>query len=513
MNKNEQLLQLREALALGGGAKGIAAQHSKGKLTARERLTLLFDADSFVEIDTFVKHRCNDFGMEKKELPGDGVVTGYGRIGGRMVYAFAQDFTVGGGALGEYHAEKIAKVQDFALQNGCPIVGLFDSGGARIQEGINALNGFGKIFYRNTISSGVVPQISAIMGPCAGGAVYSPAITDFIYMVDKTSNMFITGPDVIKSVTGENVTSEDLGGAKVHNRTSGNAHFIGADDADCIAQIRNLLSFLPSNNAEAAPVYGCADDLNRLCPELDTIVPENPNKAYDMYDVIRSIVDDGDILDVQSLYAQNIITCFARIAGQTVGIIANQPKVQAGCLDVNASDKAARFIRRCDAFNIPMLTLVDVPGFLPGTGQEYNGIIRHGAKMLYAYSEATVPKITVVTRKAYGGAYIGMCCKALGADLAFAWPSSEIAVMGAEGAANIIFKKEIAAAENPEQRRAERIEEYKNKFSGPYRAAEMGYIDDVILPSETRVRVINALEVCAGKRQSLPAKKHGNIPL
>ena len=513
MNKNEQLLQLREALALGGGAKGIASQHDKGKLTARERLTLLFDADSFVEIDTFVKHRCTDFGMEKKELPGDGVVTGYGRIGGRMVYAFAQDFTVGGGALGEMHAEKIVKVQDFALQNGCPIVGLFDSGGARIQEGINALNGFGKIFYRNTISSGVVPQISAIMGPCAGGAVYSPAITDFIYMVDKTSNMFITGPDVIKSVTGENVTSEDLGGAKVHNRTSGVAHFIGADDADCIAQIRNLLSYLPSNNAETAPVYGCTDDLNRLCPELDTIVPENPNKAYDMYDVIRSIVDDGEILDVQPIYAQNIITCFARVAGQTVGIIANQPKIQAGCLDVNASDKAARFIRRCDAFNIPMLTLVDVPGFLPGTGQEYNGIIRHGAKMLYAYSEATVPKITVVTRKAYGGAYIGMCCKALGADLAFAWPSSEIAVMGAEGAANIIFKKEIASAENPEQRRAERVEEYKNKFSGPYRAAEMGYVDDVILPSETRVRVINALEVCAGKRQSLPAKKHGNIPL
>ena len=513
MNKNEQLLQLREALAQGGGEKGIASQHSKGKLTARERLTLLFDQDSFVEIDTFVKHRCTDFGMEKKELPGDGVVTGYGRIGGRMVYAFAQDFTVGGGALGEYHAEKIVKVQDFALRNGCPIVGLFDSGGARIQEGINALNGFGKIFYRNTISSGVVPQISAIMGPCAGGAVYSPAITDFIYMVDKTSNMFITGPDVIKSVTGENVTTEDLGGAKVHNRTSGVAHFIGADDADCIAQIRNLLSYLPSNNAEEAPVYGCTDDLNRLCPELDTIVPENPNKAYDMYDVIRSIVDDGEILDVQPMYAQNIITCFARIAGQSVGIIANQPKIQAGCLDVNASDKAARFIRRCDAFNIPMLTLVDVPGFLPGTGQEYSGIIRHGAKMLYAYSEATVPKVTVVTRKAYGGAYIGMCCKALGADLAFAWPSSEIAVMGAEGAANIIFKKEIASAENPEQRRAERVEEYRNKFSGPYRAAEMGYVDDVILPSETRVRVINAFEVCAGKRETLPAKKHGNIPL
>ncbi|MBQ4370400.1 MAG: methylmalonyl-CoA carboxyltransferase, partial [Oscillospiraceae bacterium] len=443
MNKNEQLQQLRDKIALGGGEKSIASQHAKGKLTARERLTLLFDADSFVEIDTFVQHRCTDFGMEKKVAPGDGVVTGYGRIGGRMVYAFAQDFTVIGGSLGEYHAEKIAKVQDYALKNGCPIVGLWDSGGARIQEGINSLYGFGKIFYRNTISSGVIPQISAIMGPCAGGAVYSPAITDFIYMVDKTSNMFITGPDVIKSVTGEIVTQEDLGGAVAHNTKSGVAHFVAADDRDCIAQIRNLLSYLPSNNAESAPAYAPSDDLNRLCPELDTIVPDNPNKAYDMYTVIRSIVDNGEILDVQALYAKNMITCFGRIGGQTVGIIANQPKVLAGCLDVDASDKAARFIRRCDAFNIPMLTIVDVPGFLPGTGQEHSGIIRHGAKMLYAYSEATVPKITVVTRKAYGGAYIGMCCRALGADLAFAWPSSEIAVMGAAGACNIIFKKEI----------------------------------------------------------------------
>ncbi len=513
MNKNEQLQQLRETLALGGGPKKIDSQHEKGKLTARERLTLLFDADSFVEIDAFVKHRCTDFGMDKTDAPGDGVVTGYGRVAGRMVYAFAQDFTVVGGSLGEYHAEKIVKVQDYALQNGCPIVGLFDSGGARIQEGVNALYGFGKIFYRNTISSGVIPQISAIMGPCAGGAVYSPAITDFICMVDKTSHMFITGPDVIKSVTGENVTFDELGGAKVHNSTSGVAHFISNDDASCIAQIRDLLSYLPSNNAEPAPVYACADDLNRLCPELDDFIPENPNKPYDMYTIIRSIVDNGEIVDVQPMYAQNMITCFGRVGGQTVGIIANQPKVLAGCLDVNASDKAARFIRRCDAFNVPMLTLVDVPGFLPGTGQEHSGIIRHGAKMLYAYSEATVPKITIVTRKAYGGAFIGMCCRGLGADLAFAWPSSEIAVMGAEGAANIIFKNEIAKAENPEQRRAERIEEYKNKFSGPYKAAEMGYIDDVILPSESRVRVINALEVCAGKRQTLPAKKHGNIPL
>ena len=513
MNKNEQLQQLRESIALGGGAKKIDSQHAKGKLTARERLNLLFDENSFVELDAFVKHRCTDFGMEKNRYAGDGVVTGYGRINGRMVYAFAQDFTVSGGSLGEYHAEKIVKVQDYALQNGCPIVCLWDSGGARIQEGVNALYGFGKIFYRNTISSGVVPQISAIMGPCAGGAVYSPAITDFIYMVDKTSYMFITGPDVIKSVTGENVTQEDLGGARAHNAKSGVAHFMAQDDASCIAHIRLLLSYLPSNNSELPPSFTPTDDINRLCPNLDEIVPENPNKPYDMYTVIRSVVDDGDIVDVQPLYAPNIITCFARMGGKTVGIIANQPKVQAGCLDVNASDKAARFIRRCDAFNIPVVTFVDVPGFLPGTAQEYGGIIRHGAKMLYAYSEATVPKITIVTRKAYGGAYIGMCCRALGADLAFAWPSSEIAVMGAEGAANIIFKSEIAKSENPEQRRKERIEEYKEKFSGPYKAAEMGYIDDVILPSETRVRIINALDVCAGKRESLPAKKHGNIPL
>ena len=511
MNKNEQLQQLRAELALGGGEKKIDSQHAKGKLTARERLKLLFDENSFVELDAFVTSRCTDFGM--KPHPGDGVVTGYGRINGRMVYAFAQDFTVSGGSLGEYHAEKIVKVQDYALQNGCPIVCLWDSGGARIQEGVNALYGFGKIFYRNTISSGVIPQISAIMGPCAGGAVYSPAITDFIYMVDKTSYMFITGPDVIKSVTGENVTQEDLGGARSHNAKSGVAHFMAKDDAACIEHIRLLLSYLPSNNAELPPSFAPTDDINRLCPDLDTIVPDNPNKPYDMYAVIRSVVDNGEIVDVQQLYAPNIITCFARMGGKTVGIIANQPKVQAGCLDVNASDKAARFIRRCDAFNIPLVTFVDVPGVLPGTAQEYGGIIRHGAKMLYAYSEATVPKITVVTRKAYGGAYIGMCCRALGADLAFAWPTSEIAVMGAEGAANIIFKNEIAKAENPEQRRKERIEEYREKFSGPYKAAEMGYIDDVILPSETRVRIINAIDVCAGKRESLPAKKHGNIPL
>lgn len=513
MNDLEKLREKKAHIQAGGGQKGIDNQHSKGKLTARERINLLFDEGSFVEMDTFVRHRCTNFGMDKIEAPGEGVVTGYGRIDGRMVYAFAQDFTVLGGSLGEYHAEKIVKVQDAALRNGCPIIGLLDSGGARIQEGVNSLSGFGKIFYRNTISSGVIPQISAIMGPCAGGAVYSPAITDFIYMVDRTSYMYITGPDVIKTVTGETVTHDQLGGAKVHNSKSGVAHFIAENDGDCITQIRNLVSYLPSNNAENAPEYAYSDDVNRSCPELDTIIPDNPNKGYDMYDVIRSLVDNGEILDVQPLYARNMITCFARMGGKTVGIIANQPKLMAGCLDVNASDKAARFIRRCDAFNIPMLTLVDVPGFLPGTGQEYDGIIRHGAKMLYAYSEATVPKITLVTRKAYGGAYIGMCCKDLGADMAFAWPNAEIAVMGAEGAANIVFKREIAAAADPNAKRQEKINEYKEKFNNPYAAASMGYVDDVIEPNESRVRIISALAVCEGKRESLPAKKHGNIPL
>ncbi len=513
MNGIEQLREKRAKIHAGGGAKGIEAQHKRGKLTARERLDILFDEGSFVELDTFVKHRSTDFGMEKKEIPGEGVVTGYGRVNGRMVYAYSQDFTAQGGSLGEYHAEKIVKVQDCAMMNGCPIVGLMDSGGARIQEGVNSLNGFAKIFYRNTIASGVVPQISAIMGPCAGGAVYSPAITDFIFMTDKTANMFITGPDVIRTVTGEEVSSEALGGATVHNKTSGVAHFISGDDRSCIEDIKRLLDYLPSTNLEKPPVLPCTDDINRLADALDTIVPESPNKAYDMYQVIKAIVDNGEIMDVQPLYALNIITCFARIGGKTVGIIANQPKFQAGCLDVNASDKAARFIRRCDAFNIPMLTLVDVPGFLPGTGQEHEGIIRHGAKMLYAYSEATVPKISIVTRKAYGGAYIAMCSKGLGADLAYAWPSAEIAVMGAEGAANIVFKKEIESAENPQEARQAKINEYRDKFSGPYKAAEMGYIDDVIEPSESRIRVINALEILSGKRQSLPAKKHGNIPL
>ena len=506
---------MKEKLAQGGGEKRIKAQHDKGKLTARERLAILFDEDSFVEMDTFVKHRCSNFGMDKKELPGDGVVTGYGQVDGRLVFAFAQDFTVSGGSLGEYHAEKIVKVQEMALKMGAPVVGLQDSGGARVEEGVAALSGFGKIFRNNTISSGVIPQISVIMGPCAGGAVYSPAITDFVFMVDKTSQMFITGPEVIKTVTGESVTAEQLGGAMTHNTVSGVAHFVGKDDEETLLMVRELLSYMPSNNMENPPVYDCADDINRLIPELNDIRPDNPNKAYNMYDVIVKLADDGRIYDVMPHYAKNIITCFIRLDGATVGVIANQPNFGAGCLDIDASDKAARFIRRCDAFNIPLLTIEDVPGFLPGTGQEYGGIIRHGAKMLYAYCEATVPKVTVILRKAYGGAYIGMCNKELGADLVLAWPTAQIAVMGASGAVNIIssVKKEIREAEDPEALKAEKIAEYEEKFNNPYIAAGLGYVDDVIEPATTRQRIISAFDMLSTKRESLPSKKHGNIPL
>lgn len=513
MSKIEELRQRKEKITQGGGAKRIEAQHSKGKLTARERLNLLFDEGTFVELDAFVTHRCTNFDMPNTEAPGEGVVTGYGMVDDRLVYAFAQDFTVIGGSLGEYHAEKIVKIQDHALKVGAPIVGLNDSGGARIQEGVNALSGFGKIFYRNTISSGVIPQISAIMGPCAGGAVYSPAITDFVFMVDKTSQMFITGPQVIKTVTGEDVSAEQLGGAMTHNSKSGVAHFLASDDKDCINQIKNLLSYLPSNNMEMPPIYGTEDDPNRLLLELDDFIPDNPNKPYDVYEIIKQIADNGEYFDVQQYFAQNIVTCFIRLDGQTIGVIANQPKVQAGCLDIDASDKAARFIRRCDAFNIPILSIVDVPGFLPGTDQEYGGIIRHGAKMLYAYSEATVPKLTLITRKAYGGAYIGMCNKELGADLVFAYPSSEIAVMGPDGAANIVFKNDIKNADDPITKRQEKIQEYKDQFANPYKAAERGYVDDIIEPSTTRARLINAFDMLASKRHSLPTKKHGNIPL
>ncbi len=515
MNKLEQLREKKEKLLLGGGEKRIEAQHAKGKLTARERLDILFDKDSFVEMDVFVKHRCNNFGMDEKEMPSDGVVTGYGQVEGRLVFAFAQDFTVSGGSLGEYHAEKIVKIQNMALKMGAPVVGLQDSGGARVEEGVAALSGFGKIFYNNTISSGVIPQISVIMGPCAGGAVYSPAITDYVFMVDKTSQMFITGPEVIKTVTGEVVTAEQLGGAMTHNSISGVAHFIGKDDAETLMMVRELLSYMPSNNMETAPVYACNDDVNRIIPELNEIIPDNPNKAYDMYEVIAKIADDGKYFDVMPHFAKNMITCYIRLDGATVGVIANQPKVGAGCLDIDASDKAARFIRRCDAFNIPLLTLEDVPGFLPGTGQEYGGIIRHGAKMLYAYCEATVPKVTVVLRKAYGGAYIGMCNKELGADMVMAWPTAQIAVMGAAGAVNIIssVKKEIKEADDPDALRAEKIAEYEEKFNNPYVAAGLGYVDDVIEPATTRQRIISALDMLSTKRESLPAKKHGNIPL
>lgn len=513
MNKLEELIKFKEEIALGGGQKKIDTQHGSGKLTARERLDVLFDEGSFVEIDVFVAHRCHNFDMEGKKAPGDGVVTGYGTVDGRLVFAYAQDFTVLGGSLGEYHAEKIVKVQKMALKMGAPIVGLNDSGGARIQEGVNALSGFGKIFYNNTISSGVIPQISVIMGPCAGGAVYSPAITDFIFMVDKTSQMFITGPQVIKTVTGEDVSAEALGGAMTHNSVSGVAHFIGKDDEETLMQVRDVLSYMPSNNLETAPVYGTMDDINRRVEEFNEIIPENPNKAYDMYEVVKKLADGGVYCDVMPHYAKNIITCFIRMDGKAVGVVANQPKFGAGCLDIDASDKAARFIRRCDAFNIPLLTLEDVPGFLPGSGQELGGIIRHGAKMLYAYCEATVPKITMILRKAYGGAYIGMCNKELGADLVLAWPSAQIAVMGAAGAANIVFKNDIKNAENPAEKRQEKIAEYEEKFNNPYRAAEMGYVDDIIEPATARQRIISGFDMLSSKRESLPAKKHGNIPL
>ena len=492
-------------IRLGGGQARIDKQHQKGKLTARERINMLFDEGTFVELDMFMKHRCTNFGMEKKEMPGEGVVTGYGTIDGRLVYAYAQDFTVSGGSLGEKHAHKIWKVQDLALKMGAPCIGINDSGGARIQEAVDALSGFGGIFYRNTASSGVIPQISVIMGPCAGGAVYSPAITDFIYMVKNTSQMFITGPAVIKSVTAEEVTAEQLGGAMTHNTRSGVAHFAAENEEDCIKQIRYLLSFLPSNNMEDAPVVETGDDPDRQDESLNTIIPDNPNMPYDMKDVIRSLVDNGEFYEVHEHFATNIICCFARFDGRSVGIIANQPNVMAGCLDVDASDKAARFIRFCDAFNIPLVNLVDVPGFLPGVDQEHNGIIRHGAKMLYAYSEATVPKVTVITRKAYGGSYIAMCCRELGADQVMAWPTAEIAVMGPAGAANIIFRKD------PDKEA--KTKEYVENFATPYVAAERGYVDMVIEPKETRPCIITALNALASKREVGPAKKHGNIPL
>ncbi len=513
MEKIKELQDLKQNIALGGGEKRIKKQHDAGKMTARERLALLYDEDSFVEIDAFVKHRCTELGMQDVEAPGEGVVTGYGTVEGKLVYAFAQDFTVVGGSLGEMHAKKICKVMDMALKMGAPLVGINDSGGARIQEGVDALSGYGSIFYRNTIASGVIPQISVVMGPCAGGAVYSPALTDFVFMVDKTSQMFITGPQVIKAVTGEDVTFEALGGAMTHNQISGVAHFLSNNEEECIGEIKRLLSFLPSNNMEGVPVFECEDDINRVEEVLNEIVPDNPNKAYDMKEVIKLLVDNGDFMEVQPYYAMNIITGYARLNGKSIGIIANQPKVLAGCLDINASDKGGRFIRTCDAFNIPVLTLVDVPGFLPGTNQEYGGIIRHGAKMLYAYSEATVPKVTLIVRKSYGGAYLAMCSKDMGADQVFAWPSAEIAVMGPDGAANIIFKREIEAADDPVGVRNEKIQEYKDKFANPYVAAQRGYVDDVLEPVLTRQRLISAFDMLESKRETRPMKKHGNLPV
>ena len=509
-----QDLKEREAhIKAMGGPKAVAKQHETGKLTARERLDHFFDPGTFRETDIFVKHRCVNFGMETLEIPADGVVTGFGLVNGRPVFAFAQDFTSRAGSLGEMHSKKITKVMDLALKSGVPFVGLNDSGGARIQEGVDSLSAYGQIFYRNAVSSGVIPQISAIMGPTAGGAVYSPAMTDFIFMVKNTSYMFITGPEVIKSVTGEEITFEDLGGAMAHNTKSGVAHFACEDDRDCLDQIKRLLSFLPNNNMEDPPRIACTDPVHREDPALDSVVPDSPSASYDMYDIIRMVVDDGDFFEPQQHYAQNIITAFARLNGRSIGIIANQPKVLAGCLDVNAADKASRFIRFCDAFNIPLLTIADVPGYLPGSDQEWHGIIRHGAKLLWCYSEATVPKLTLVTRKDYGGSYLAMCSRDLGADMVIAWPTAEIAVMGASGAANVIFRKEIKEAPDPTAKRQEIIEHYENLLYNPYIAASRGFVDQVISPRETRPRLIEALEILSTKRETLPPKKHGNIPV
>ena len=509
----EILKELNEAALLGGGPERIEKQHQAGKLTARERIDFLLDEDSFVEVDRFVKHRCLDFGMDEKHYPGDGVISGYGTIEGRLVYVFSQDFTVFGGSLSATNAKKICKIQEMALKNGAPIIALCDSGGARIQEGVESLGGYADIFLRNTMASGVIPQITAIMGPCAGGAVYSPAITDFIFMVKNTSYMFVTGPDVIKAVTHEEVTKEQLGGAHTHNATSGVAHFAAEDERHCLQMIRELVSFLPSNNLEDPPRIKPKDDPKREDKNLQNIIPDNPKKPYDVKQIIQSIIDNGKFFEIHQNYATNIVVGFARMNGKTVGIVANQPDVLAGCLNIDASVKSARFVRFCDAFNIPLITLVDVPGFLPGTEQEYGGIIRHGAKLLFAYAEATVPKITLITRKAYGGAYDVMASKHLRADMNFAYPSAEIAVMGPEGAVNIIFKGEITKALDPEKRRQELIEEYRQKFANPYKAAEVGFIDEVIFPKDTRYKLIQALDMLKNKRESMPPKKHGNIPL
>lgn len=511
--KISELIAKRAEARLGGGEKAIIKQHERGKYTARERIAMLLDEGSFEELDMFVTHRCTNFGMEKKHPLGDGVVTGFGTIDGRLVYVFAQDFTVLGGSLSETMAQKICKVMDLAMKMGAPCIGLNDSGGARIQEGINALGGYAEIFQRNILASGVIPQISAILGPCAGGAVYSPALTDFTIMTKGLSYMFLTGPTVVKTVTGEDVTQEQLGGASVHASKSGVTHFATESEEEALSLVRKLISYIPQNNLEETPLVECTDPIDRLEDKLNDIIPDSPKRSYDMYDVIGAIVDNSEFLEVQRDFAKNIIIGFARMNGQSVGIVANQPKVLAGVLDSNASRKAGRFVRFCDCFNIPLVTLVDVPGFLPGTGQEYNGVIVHGAKLLYAYGEATVPKVTVTLRKSYGGSHIVMSCKQLRGDVNYAWPSSEIAVMGAEGAVGVLYAKEAKTHENPAQFKLEKEEEYKNLFANPYQAAKYGYIDDVIEPRNTRFRVIKALNMLATKKQTNPAKKHGNIPL
>ncbi len=512
-DKHEELAHLKEEIRLGGGQERIEKQHARGKKTARERIDYLLDENSFQEINMFAVNRSTDLGMDEKDVPGEGVVAGYGTINSRLVYLFSQDFTVMGGSLGAAHARKICKVMDMAMKTGAPFIGLNDSGGARIHEGVDALDGYGEIFYRNTQASGRIPQISAIMGPCAGGAVYSPAITDFIFMTDQTSRMFITGPGVIKTVTGEEVSSEELGGALTHNQVSGVAHFMNDTEEETLDMIRKLLSYIPDNYREEPPVIEVDDPGGRSTEEIREIVPDNSRKAYDVHQVIDNVVDRNSFLEVQSHFARNVVVGLARLNGRSVGIVANQPLYLAGCLNIDASDKISRFIRFCDSFNIPLITLVDVPGYLPGTEQEYGGIIRHGAKVLYAYSEATVPKITLIMRKAYGGAYVAMGSRSLQADLVYAWPIAEIAVMGPEGAASVIYRKEIQAAENSEEILQQKIEEYRERFANPYVAANRGMVNNIIDMNETRAALVNGLEMLAGKRESMTRKRHGNIPL
>lgn len=508
-----ELAKKKEQSRAGGGAKRIEAQHAKGKLTARERIALLLDPDCFEELDPFVLHRCTDFGMADQQFPGDAVVTGFGKINGRIVFVYAQDFTVFGGSLSKVVSEKICKVMDLAAKNGAPVIGLLDSGGARIQEGAESLVGYGDIFTRNTLYSGVVPQISAVMGPCAGGAVYSPAITDFIFMVKGSGQMYITGPDVIKAVTGEEVTHEQLGGAMAHAKKSGNCHFVAENDQDCLQMIRRLLDFLPQNNMDKRPRAERSDDPRRTDEELLNVVPEDPYKAYDMKAIIAKVVDNGDLMEVHRYFAPSLIVGFARMDGKPIGIVAQQPQQAAGVIDINASDKGARFVRFCDCFNIPLVTLVDVPGFMPGTDQEYGGIIRHGAKFLFAYAEATVPKVCIIIRKAVGGAFIVMSSKSLRGDINYAWPTGHVVVMGAEGAVNILYREQIAKSEVPEETRHRLVAEYEQRLTNPYVAASRGYLDDVIDPRVTRPKIIKALEMLENKTDTLPPKKHGNIPL